>query len=94
MKILISKIDAVDLALIVLIIIGLIVISSLVKDNKELLVEINYTEGLYNEINSSYDNLKMDYEGLQKEYQGLSEEYEHVIERERSLQKFSLNEEE
>ena len=94
MKILISKIDTVDLALIVLIIIGLIVISSLVKDNQELLVEINYTEGLYNEINSSYDNLKMDYEALQKEYKELSEEYEHVIERERSLQKFSLNEEE
>lgn len=92
MKITISKIDIIDLALLILLMLGLIIISSLIKDNQDLLVEINYTEGLYNEINSSYDNLKMDYEALQKEYQELSEEYEHVIERERSLQKFSVKE--
>ena len=88
MKITISKIDIIDLALLILLMLGLIIISSLIKDNQDLLVEINYTEGLYNEINSSYDNLKMDYEALQKEDKELSEEYEHVIERERSLQKF------
>lgn len=88
MKITNNKIDIIDLALLILLMLGLIIISKLMKDNQDLLVEVNYTEGIYNEINSSYDNLKMDYEGLQKEYQELSEEYEHVIERERSLQKF------
>lgn len=87
-----KKVDILDAVMLIVLIIAATFISYLIKDNQKLLNEIGYSDGLYNEINSSYNNLKRDYEALQLQYEELNSDYEYAIDVMRSTDRYYYSE--
>lgn len=82
------KADAIDIALLVIVIISLLVLSKFIKENDQLLKDMAITEGYYNELLSNYDNLKFDYEALTVKYNELDSDYEYAVNYIRAKEKF------
>lgn len=88
-----KKIDILDLAMLIMLIIATVFISYLIKDNQRLLNDIGYSDGLYNELNSSYDNLQKNYEELKIEFEELSSDYNYAVEVIRTTDKYQFSKE-